>query len=61
MDLGTDIRSLMSVEPDAYWWETAHHELGHGYSDMSYTRPEVPPLTPAVLLGLFLAENSSPS
>lgn len=44
IDLGTDIRSLMSVEPDAYWWETAHHELGHGYYDLSYTRPEVPPL-----------------
>lgn len=44
VDLNTDIRSLMSVEPDSYWWSTAHHELGHGYYFMSYTRPEVPPL-----------------
>lgn len=44
IDLDGDIRSLMSVEPDEYWWETAHHELGHGYYDMSYSRPEVPPL-----------------
>jgi peptidyl-dipeptidase A len=44
IDLDRDIRSLMSVEPNAYWWETAHHELGHGYYFMSYTRPEVPPL-----------------
>jgi len=34
----------MSVEPNAEWFETTHHELGHGYYFMSYTRPEVPPL-----------------
>jgi len=34
----------MSVEPNSYWFFTAHHELGHGYYFMSYTRPEVPPL-----------------
>jgi peptidyl-dipeptidase A len=44
MDLENDIRSLMSVEPNARWFETAHHELGHGHYFMSYTRPEVPPL-----------------
>ncbi|MBI5383878.1 MAG: M2 family metallopeptidase [Verrucomicrobia bacterium] len=44
VDLETDIRSLMSVEPNWQWFETAHHELGHGYYDISYTRPEVPPL-----------------
>jgi peptidyl-dipeptidase A len=44
VDLGQDIRSLMSVEPDGQWFETAHHELGHGYYFMSYTRPGVPPL-----------------
>lgn len=44
VDLENDIRSLMSVEPNAWWWTTAHHELGHGYYFMSYTRPEVPPL-----------------
>ncbi|HET7294217.1 MAG TPA: M2 family metallopeptidase [Vicinamibacteria bacterium] len=44
MDLESDIRSLMSVEPNARWFETTHHELGHGYYFMSYSRPEVPPL-----------------
>jgi peptidyl-dipeptidase A len=44
LDLENDIRSLMSVEPNARWFETTHHELGHGYYFMSYTRPEVPPL-----------------
>lgn len=44
MDLENDIRSLMSVEANSWWWTTAHHELGHGYYFMSYTRPEVPPL-----------------
>ena len=44
VDLGTDIRSLQSIEPNPWWFETAHHELGHGYYFMSYTRPEVPPL-----------------
>ncbi len=44
LDLGTDIRSLMSVEPNMEWFETTHHELGHGYYFMSYTNPKVPPL-----------------
>ena len=44
LDLDQDIRSLMSVEPNSEWFYTAHHELGHGYYFMSYTRPEVPPL-----------------
>jgi len=44
LDLDTDIRSLMSVEPNAQWFETVHHELGHGYYFMSYTNPGVPPL-----------------
>jgi peptidyl-dipeptidase A len=44
VDLATDIRSLMSVEPNTQWFETAHHELGHGYYFMAYSRPEVPPL-----------------
>ena len=44
LDLGTDIRSLMSVQPNMEWFETTHHELGHGYYFMSYTKPEVPPL-----------------
>ena len=44
LDLATDIRSLMSVEPNPSWFTTAHHELGHVYYFMGYTRPEVPPL-----------------
>lgn len=44
MDLDTDIRSLMSVEPDEEWFKTVHHELGHAYYFMSYTRPGVPML-----------------
>jgi peptidyl-dipeptidase A len=44
VDLDKDIRSLMSVEANQWWFMTAHHELGHGYYFVSYTRPEVPPL-----------------
>lgn len=44
IDLGNDVRSLMSVEPNTRWFSTAHHELGHIYYYLSYTRPEVPPL-----------------
>ena len=44
IDLGHDIRSLQNIEPNAEWFFTAHHELGHGHYFMSYTRPEVPPL-----------------
>ncbi len=44
MDLKEDVRSLMSVEPNAEWYETANHELGHVYYYMSYTNKNVPPL-----------------
>ena len=44
MDLEDDIRCLMSVENNADWYETVHHELGHIYYYRSYTRPGVPPL-----------------
>jgi len=44
MDLDKDVRSLMSVEPNAEWFETANHELGHIYYYMSYSNPNVPPL-----------------
>ena len=44
MDLGTDVRSLMSVKADSQWFFTSHHELGHIYYYQSYTRPEVPPV-----------------
>lgn len=42
MDFDQDVRSLMSVEPNAHWYETTHHELGHIYYYLSYSRPEVP-------------------
>jgi peptidyl-dipeptidase A len=44
MDLDRDVRSLMSVETNAEWYETTHHELGHIYYYMAYSRPEVPVL-----------------
>jgi peptidyl-dipeptidase A len=52
MDLEHDIRSLMSVENDEYWFTTVHHELGHAYYDLAYTRPEVP---------ILLREGASPA
>jgi peptidyl-dipeptidase A len=42
IDLDHDVRSLMSIEPDTEWYETTHHELGHIYYYLSYSRPEVP-------------------
>jgi peptidyl-dipeptidase A len=42
IDRDSDVRSLMSVEPNQQWFGTAHHELGHIYYYMSYSRPEVP-------------------
>ncbi|QEH39128.1 Angiotensin-converting enzyme [Aquisphaera giovannonii] len=42
IDLREDVRSLMSIEPDNRWFTTAHHELGHIYYYISYSRPEVP-------------------
>ncbi|MFN3939825.1 MAG: M2 family metallopeptidase [Chitinophagales bacterium] len=42
MDLGSDVRSLMSVEPNTEWWSTVLHELGHIYYYMEYSNPEVP-------------------
>lgn len=44
MDLGEDLRCLMSLESNAEWFETTHHELGHIYYYQAYTRPEVPVL-----------------
>ncbi len=44
IDLDQDVRSLMSVEPNTEWWSTTHHELGHVYYFMAYSRPEVPPV-----------------
>jgi peptidyl-dipeptidase A len=32
----------MSIEPNAEWYETAHHELGHIYYYVQYSNPDVP-------------------
>ncbi len=42
LDLDADVRSLMSVEANPYWYETVHHELGHVYYFMAYSNPDVP-------------------
>ncbi len=42
VDLSSDVRCLMSIEPNAEWYETTHHELGHIYYYLCYSRPEVP-------------------
>ena len=44
MDLGTDLRSLQSIEANPWWFATNHHEFGHIYYYIAYTRPEVPVL-----------------
>ena len=44
MDLSNDLRSLMSVEANTEWYETAHHELGHIFYYQTYSNPDVPPL-----------------
>lgn len=42
MNLDKDVRSLMSIAPNAQWYETVHHEYGHIYYYLSYSNPEVP-------------------
>lgn len=42
LDLDNDYRSLMSIEPNAEWFRTTHHELGHIYYFIEYSNPEVP-------------------
>ena len=44
VDLENDLRSLQSIESNTYWFTTAHHEFGHIYYFIGYTKPEVPPL-----------------
>jgi peptidyl-dipeptidase A len=44
VDLRKDVRSLMSIEPNSQWFNTAHHELGHIYYYINYSTPAVPPL-----------------
>jgi peptidyl-dipeptidase A len=42
IDLEHDVRSLMSVTPNTWWYQTVHHELGHINYYMSYSRPAIP-------------------
>jgi peptidyl-dipeptidase A len=42
MNLENDVRSLMSITPNAEWYETVHHEYGHIYYYISYSNPDVP-------------------
>lgn len=42
IDLDRDVRSLMSVKPNAQWFMTAHHELGHIYYFLAYSTSRVP-------------------
>jgi peptidyl-dipeptidase A len=42
LDLANDYRSLMSVIPNADWFGTTHHELGHIYYYIEYSNPDVP-------------------
>jgi peptidyl-dipeptidase A len=42
IDRARDVRSLMSVQANEQWFGTSHHELGHIYYFLSYSRPEVP-------------------
>jgi peptidyl-dipeptidase A len=42
MDLDQDVRSLMSVVPNAHWYETTHHEYGHIYYYLSYSNEKTP-------------------
>jgi peptidyl-dipeptidase A len=42
IDGESDVRSLMSVEPNQQWFGTAHHELGHIYYDLAYATADVP-------------------
>ena len=42
IDLDRDVRALMNVKADYEWFATTHHELGHVYYYLAYSRPEVP-------------------
>lgn len=44
LDFEHDLRSLQSIENTPWWFTTNHHEFGHIYYFMAYTRPNVPVL-----------------
>lgn len=42
IDLDTDVRCLMNVVPNNFWFGRAHHEIGHAYYYLAYSKPAVP-------------------
>lgn len=42
MNNDQDVRSLMSVEPNAEWWGTTLHEMGHIFYFLEYSKPKIP-------------------
>ncbi len=42
IDLDQDVRALMNVKSDFHWFGTSHHELGHVFYFLAYSRPEIP-------------------
>jgi len=42
VNLEQDVRSLMNVKGDFQWFATSHHELGHVFYFLAYSRPEIP-------------------
>jgi peptidyl-dipeptidase A len=42
MNLHDDVRSLMSVKPNAYWWQKVHHAFGHMIYYQTYSTQETP-------------------
>lgn len=42
INLDQDVRSLMNVKNNYQWFGTSHHELGHVFYFLAYSRPEIP-------------------
>lgn len=42
VDLRRDIRGLMNIVPNAYWFGAAHHELGHAHYYLTYGAASIP-------------------
>lgn len=44
MDLDQDVRAIMNIEANAYWYQTTHKELAHIYYFLQYSESEIPVL-----------------
>ncbi len=42
INLDHDVRSLMNVKNNFQWFGISHHELGHVFYFLAYSRPEIP-------------------